>query len=64
MRTGQDQGAATMIARTWRGWTGPENADAYQQIVQIVSEVLSGIAARSVGGRWPGWSSVRGGVVR
>ena len=37
-----------MILRYWRGWTTPENADAYQRIVS--TEVLPGIAARNVEG--------------
>jgi antibiotic biosynthesis monooxygenase (ABM) superfamily enzyme len=37
-----------MILRYWRGWTTPENADAYERIVS--TEVLPGIAARNVGG--------------
>ena len=37
-----------MIARIWRGWTTPENADAYQRIVS--QEVLPGIAARNLNG--------------
>jgi antibiotic biosynthesis monooxygenase (ABM) superfamily enzyme len=37
-----------MILRYWRGWTTPENADAYQRIVS--TEVLPGIAARNVDG--------------
>ena len=37
-----------MIARIWRGWTTPENADAYQQVVS--QEVLPGIAARNLDG--------------
>jgi antibiotic biosynthesis monooxygenase (ABM) superfamily enzyme len=37
-----------VIARVWRGWTTPENADAYQRIVS--TEVLPGIAARGVAG--------------
>jgi heme-degrading monooxygenase HmoA len=37
-----------VIARIWRGWTTPENADAYQRIVS--QEVLPGIAARNLGG--------------
>ena len=37
-----------MIARIWRGWTTPENADAYQRIVS--EEVLPGIAARDLDG--------------
>jgi hypothetical protein len=42
------RGAATVIARIWRGWTTPENADAYQRIVS--QEVLPGIAARNLDG--------------
>jgi heme-degrading monooxygenase HmoA len=37
-----------VIARIWRGWTIPENADAYQRIVS--REVLPGIAARGLDG--------------
>ena len=37
-----------MITRIWRGWTTPENADAYQRIVS--QEVLPGIAARDLDG--------------
>ena len=37
-----------MIARIWRGWTTPENADAYQRIVS--QEVLPAIAARDLDG--------------
>ena len=37
-----------MILRHWRGWTTPENADAYERIVS--TEVLPGIAARDVPG--------------
>jgi heme-degrading monooxygenase HmoA len=42
------QGEATVIARIWRGWTTPENADAYQRIVS--EEVLPSIAARNLDG--------------
>jgi heme-degrading monooxygenase HmoA len=37
-----------VIARIWRGWTTPENADAYQQVVS--QDVLPGIAARNLDG--------------
>jgi heme-degrading monooxygenase HmoA len=37
-----------VIARIWRGWTTPGNADAYQQIVG--EEVLPSIAARNLDG--------------
>src|SRR5436190_4102043 len=37
-----------MICRLWRGWTTPENADAYQRIVH--HEVIPGIEARKIPG--------------
>ena len=37
-----------MIFRIWHGWTTPENADAYERIVQ--GEVFAMIAAKKVGG--------------
>jgi hypothetical protein len=37
-----------VITRIWRGWTTPENADAYQRIVS--QEVLPGIAGRNLDG--------------
>ena len=37
-----------MICRLWRGWTRPENADAYQRIVH--HEVIPGIEARKIPG--------------
>jgi hypothetical protein len=37
-----------VIARIWRGWTTPDNADAYQRIVS--EEVLPSIAARDLDG--------------
>ena len=37
-----------MIMRIWRGWTTPDNADAYQRIVS--SEVLPSIAWREIHG--------------
>ena len=37
-----------MILRYWRGWTTPENADAYQDVV--ANRVLPSIAARDVTG--------------
>jgi antibiotic biosynthesis monooxygenase (ABM) superfamily enzyme len=37
-----------MICRLWRGWTTPENADAYQRIVH--GEVIPGIEARKIPG--------------
>jgi antibiotic biosynthesis monooxygenase (ABM) superfamily enzyme len=37
-----------MILRYWRGWTTPDNADAYQKIVS--EQVLPGIAARQLEG--------------
>jgi hypothetical protein len=37
-----------MICRLWRGWTTPENADAYERIVR--GEVIPGIEARLIAG--------------
>ena len=37
-----------MVMRYWRGWTTPENADAYQEIVS--TQVLPEIAARDIPG--------------
>lgn len=37
-----------MICRLWRGWTTPENADAYERIVR--GEVIPGIEARKIPG--------------
>jgi len=37
-----------MIARVWHGWTTPENADAYQELLEQV--VFPGIAAKAVRG--------------
>ena len=37
-----------MICRLWRGWTKPENADAYEEIVR--GEVIPGIEARRIPG--------------
>jgi hypothetical protein len=37
-----------VICRLWRGWTTPENADAYERIVR--TEVIPGIEARRIGG--------------
>jgi len=34
-----------MICRLWRGWTSPENADAYERIVR--GEVIPGIEAET-----------------
>lgn len=37
-----------MISRIWRGWTTPENADAYQRV--LTEEVIPGIEARRIPG--------------
>lgn len=37
-----------MICRLWRGWTTPEDADAYERIVR--TEVIPGIEARRIPG--------------
>ena len=36
------------VCRLWRGWTTPENADAYERIVR--DEVIPGIEARHIQG--------------
>ncbi len=36
------------IRRVWRGWTTPENADTYQELLE--SEIFPGIAAKGVEG--------------
>lgn len=40
--------AKTVIIRYWRGWTTPENAEAYRKVVS--ETVLPGIAARRLSG--------------
>ena len=37
-----------MICRIWHGWTVPENADAYEQLLR--SEIFAGIASRDIAG--------------
>ncbi len=37
-----------MICRYWRGWTTPENANAYQRV--LTEEVIPGIEARNIPG--------------
>jgi heme-degrading monooxygenase HmoA len=37
-----------MIGRIWHGWTSPENAPAYEELVK--SEILPGIAGRRIRG--------------
>jgi heme-degrading monooxygenase HmoA len=37
-----------MIARIWHGWTTPENADVYENLLK--TEIFSGIASKEVGG--------------
>src|SRR5687768_15808528 len=37
-----------MICRLWRGWTTPENANAYERLVR--GEVIPGIEARRIAG--------------
>ena len=37
-----------MICRLWRGWTTPENADAYERVVR--GEVIPAIEARRIPG--------------
>jgi heme-degrading monooxygenase HmoA len=37
-----------MISRVWHGWTAPENADAYQNL--LLSEIFTGIHEREING--------------
>lgn len=37
-----------MITRIWRGWTTPENAAAYQDL--LLNEIFPGIASRNIAG--------------
>jgi hypothetical protein len=37
-----------MISRIWRGWTTPQNADAYEALLK--AEVFTGIVARGITG--------------
>ena len=37
-----------MIARVWRGWTAPKNAEAYETLLK--SRIFPGIAARGIAG--------------
>ena len=37
-----------MICRLWRGWTTPDNADAYESL--LLGEVIPGIEARGIAG--------------
>jgi heme-degrading monooxygenase HmoA len=38
----------TMVCRLWRGWTSPQNADAYESIVR--GRVIPGIEAMGIHG--------------
>ena len=37
-----------MVGRIWHGWTTPENADVYENLLK--SEIFPGIAAKNVPG--------------
>lgn len=37
-----------MIVRIWHGWTSPENADKYEDLLQ--TEIFEGIKARGING--------------
>lgn len=37
-----------MISRVWHGWTTPENADAYEELLK--SEIFEGIQSRQIAG--------------
>ncbi|MDP9017239.1 MAG: antibiotic biosynthesis monooxygenase [Candidatus Eremiobacteraeota bacterium] len=45
-----------MITRVWRGWTTPQNADAYQAL--LLTKIFPGIAAKAIAG-YRGISLVR-----
>ena len=40
--------SGTAVCRLWRGWTTPDNADAYEHVVR--GEVIPGIEAREIPG--------------
>ena len=42
-----------MISRIWHGWTTPENADAYEELLK--SEIFVGIGERRI----PGYRSIQ-----
>jgi len=42
-----------MILRIWHGWTAPENADAYEQLLK--EEIFVGIGGRNI----PGYCGIR-----
>jgi antibiotic biosynthesis monooxygenase (ABM) superfamily enzyme len=42
-----------MIERIWHGWTAPENADIYENLLK--TEIFPGIAAKNV----PGYRGIR-----
>lgn len=37
-----------MIGRVWHGWTTPENADAYEELLR--HEIFEGIKGRQIAG--------------
>jgi hypothetical protein len=37
-----------MILRVWRGWTAPENADRYEELIR--AEIFPGILSRNIAG--------------
>ena len=41
-----------MIVRTWHGWTTPENADIYENL--LTTEIFPGIAAKNI----PGYQAI------
>ncbi|MFC1563544.1 antibiotic biosynthesis monooxygenase [candidate division KSB1 bacterium] len=42
-----------MVGRIWHGWTSPENADTYENLLK--TEIFPGIAAKNV----PGYKSIQ-----
>jgi hypothetical protein len=41
-------GGKIMVARVWHGWTTPENADIYENLLK--TEIFPGIASKNVSG--------------
>ena len=44
----EDEEGSQMISRVWHGWTNPENANAYEELLK--SEVFENIQSRQIAG--------------
>ncbi len=53
MSRGKDGSNKTMILRIWHGWTAPENADIYENLLK--TEIFPGIEAKNI----PGYQSIQ-----